>query len=69
MTPLRPQDSASSYLFSMSLKRKIIVSEHQDLWVVLLLMLETDIISECVLAGEGGEWLAEALESKKRQIN
>ena len=28
--------------------------EHQDLWVVLLLMLEMDIISECVLAGEGG---------------
>ena len=30
------------------------MSEHQDLWVVLLLMLEMDIISECVLAREGG---------------
>ena len=70
MTPLRPQDSASLYLFSMSLKQKIIMSECQDLWVVLFLMLEMDIISECMLAGEwGGDWLAEALESKKRQIN
>lgn len=38
----------------MSLKQKIIMSECQDLWVVLLLMLEMDIISECVLAGEWG---------------
>jgi len=35
-----------------------------------MLILEMDIISECMLAGEwGDDWLAEALESKKRQIN